>query len=107
MVKRVNFITIFVTAPVKSVDIIIDKVLSLKLVACVNVIKNIKSVYFWQGKRCSEKESLLIMKTKYELFSKTVKEIKKVHPYTVPEIICLPLLKGNKEYFNWIDEVTL
>jgi len=107
MVKRINFITIFVTAPNKSVEIIVDKVLSLKLVACVNVIKNINSVYFWQNKRCSDKESLLIMKTKLNLFKTIVKEIKKVHPYTVPEIICIPILNGNKEYFDWINKVTL
>lgn len=107
MVKRINFGIIFVTAPKKSVDVIIDKVLSLKLVACVNVINNISSTYFWQGKRCRDKESLLIMKTKLSLFKKIVKEIKKVHPYNVAEIICLPILDGNKEYFDWINEVTL
>jgi len=106
MVKRINFITVFVTAPNKNVDVIVDKVLSLKLVACVNVIKDIKSEYFWQGKRCSDKESLLIMKTKLKLFDKIVEEIKKVHPYTVPEIICLPIINGNKEYLDWIKKVT-
>ncbi len=106
MVERINYIIVFVTVPKKSFDVIVDKVLSLKLVACVNVIKNIKSFYFWQEKLCKDNEILLIMKTKRSLFKRLEKEIKKVHPYSVAEIIAIPIFFGSKEYLNWISKVT-
>jgi periplasmic divalent cation tolerance protein len=35
-----------------------------------------------------------------------IKEVKKLHSYSVPEIISLPLEEGNKDYLSWITEST-
>ena len=53
-----------------------------------------------------EEETLMIMKTKISLYKRGEEEIKKIHKYEVPEIICLPLKDGSSEYLNWIDEQT-
>jgi periplasmic divalent cation tolerance protein len=54
-----------------------------------------------------EKEVLLIVKSREELFEEhLVPAIKAVHPYDVPEIIALPIIMGSKDYLNWIEEVT-
>jgi periplasmic divalent cation tolerance protein len=29
--------------------------------------------------------------------------IKSQHPYETPEIIAVPIVKGSKEYLNWLD----
>jgi len=31
--------------------------------------------------------------------------VKSAHSYSVPEIIALPIIGGNEDYLNWIDEV--
>ncbi|MCS7152065.1 MAG: divalent-cation tolerance protein CutA [Endomicrobia bacterium] len=100
-----KYIIVFVTVPAKNYKKVVNHVLNKKLVACVNVIKDIQSFYWWEEKICSDKESLLIMKTTSDKFSVLVGEIKKVHPYKVPEIISLDIFKGNKEYLSWINEV--
>jgi periplasmic divalent cation tolerance protein len=41
------------------------------------------------------------------LFKKLLQEIKKVHPYKVPEVISVDIKNGNKEYLDWINSVTL
>lgn len=101
-----KYIIILITSPKKKAKDIIEYLLKQKLIACGNIIEKINSLYWWEGKICKDEESLLILKTKKVLFNKVVKEVKKVHPYKVPEIISLNLSNGNKEYLNWINEVT-
>lgn len=78
-----------------------------KLIACCTIIENAESLYCWDAKLNDEKEVLMIMKTKTELFGKVEEQIKKLHSYEVPEIICTPVIAGNKEYLNWIEEQTI
>lgn len=75
-----------------------------KLIACCNIVPNITSVYEWKNELCIDEEYLLIMKTKEELFKKVEEEIKKLHKYETPEIICIPIKNGSKGYLNWINE---
>jgi len=76
-----------------------------RLAACVNIIDKIRSIYLWQGKIEDDTESLLIIKTDSKKFEELKKAIKEIHPYTVPEIIALPIVEGIDLYLNWIDEV--
>lgn len=77
-----------------------------KLAACVNIIEKISSLFWWQGKVDSNKEALLIVKTKRKLVNKLIKKVKSLHSYEVPEIIALPIVAGNKKYLRWINEST-
>lgn len=74
-----------------------------KLIACCSIIPKVYSIYNWENSLCEENEYLMIMKSKTELYSKIEKEIKKLHSYEVPEIICIPINTGSREYLNWID----
>ena len=79
--------------------------LSKKLVACVQ-IGEIQSLYHWKGQLENEHEYVLTMKSKETLYNEIEKTIKANHSYEVAEIVALPILKGSKEYFSWIDETT-
>lgn len=98
---------IFVTCPDrKSANKIADALLKKKLIVCANIVSNVKSKYWWKGKIESSDETMLIMKTKRKLFSTAKKEIKSLHPYDVPEIICVRIAEGSKDYLNWIGSMT-
>jgi len=75
-----------------------------KFAACVNILSNVKSYFWWEGKVDSAEEYLLIIKTKPEKMERLISRVKEIHSYTVPEIISLPILEGNKEYLTWIEE---
>jgi len=83
-----------------------DSLIDEKLVACVNVIKDLTSVYFWEGKK-EGREVLLMMKTRQSLLPALEKAVIAQHPYEFPEFIALPIIYGNAHYLKWVDEVTL
>lgn len=79
---------------------------SEKLAACVNIIRNIRSIYAWQGKVCDDAEVLMIVKTQKSLFSRLKDRVKGLHSYNVPEIIAMPIVDGSEDYLKWVREST-
>lgn len=98
-------VVVFITVPnITQAKKIIDLLLTKKLAACVNIVNKVESFFWWQGKIDKAKELLLIVKTDKKLINKLIKAVRSKHPYSVPEIIALPIIAGNKDYLNWIDE---
>ncbi|NWF93450.1 MAG: divalent-cation tolerance protein CutA [Syntrophaceae bacterium] len=77
-----------------------------RLAACVNLLPPVRSIYRWEGRVCDEKEWLLIIKTEKQRFVELEKKVKSLHSYSVPEIICLPIVEGSPPYLNWLEEMT-
>jgi len=77
-----------------------------QLVACVNIIPNIESVYRWEGKIDSDNEVAILAKTTDENIKKTIQRIKTLHTYELPDIIVLPIVGGFKEYLDYIHNET-
>jgi periplasmic divalent cation tolerance protein len=77
-----------------------------RLAACVTVSAASRSFYRWQGKIAQETEFMLYIKTKASLYTELEARIKSLHPYSVPEIIALPLDRGSNEYLRWLDQET-
>jgi len=75
-----------------------------KLSACTQIIGPIISVYRWKGKMEKSQEWLCVVKTKKNLYKTIEKAIKNIHPYELPEIIAVPIIEGNKDYFQWMDK---
>jgi len=100
-------LVVYITAPNEEEAAKIAKILvEERLAGCVNIIKDIRSIYSWQGKLEDEKEVLMIVKTRLELFSALTSKVKELHSYTVPEIIAMPIADGSKEYIKWLKEAT-
>ena len=78
--------------------------LDQRLIACANLIPVVRSMYRWKGKIADEKECLLILKSSREHFPALRIEVEKLHSYSVPEVIALPIIDGAPNYLNWIGE---
>jgi len=77
-----------------------------QLVACVNILEGMTSMYWWQGKVEEEQEVILIAKTQSSLFEKVNEKVLELHSYEVPCVIAFPIVAGNNEYLDWITDST-
>ena len=79
--------------------------LANKLAACIQVA-GITSHFVWEGKRTTEEERLLLIKTRLALYPKVEAAILALHKYEVPEVTCVALRGGSPSYLGWIANVT-
>jgi periplasmic divalent cation tolerance protein len=77
-----------------------------RLAACVQIAGPIASVYRWKGKVEQAREWLCIIKSREALYRKIEAEIKRLHPYDVPEIIAIPICKASGDYICWLEQAT-
>jgi periplasmic divalent cation tolerance protein len=80
------------------------RLVETRLAACVNVLSALESIYRWEGKIEKQSEVLLVAKTTRALFVPLRHEVLKLHSYTNPEIICLPILDAAPDYLQWLAE---
>jgi periplasmic divalent cation tolerance protein len=73
-----------------------------RLAACVNITTPVESIYRWQGKVSKSREYLLIIKSTRNLFDELRSAVARIHSYTTPEIISLPITDGSADYLQWI-----
>ncbi len=75
-----------------------------KLVACVNIVGPIESIYRWKGEVENTQEFMLLMKTESDRFDRIREAVKSLHSYEVPEVIQIPIENGWPAYLEWISE---
>jgi periplasmic divalent cation tolerance protein len=97
-------IVVFITAPNEDEAAKIAQALvEQKLAGCVNIVRNIRSIYPWQGNIEDDTEVLMIAKSHKKLFNALGKKVKELHSYSVPEIIAMPIAEGSKDYLQWLN----
>lgn len=105
--EETKHVAVFITVPTREEAArIAEALVSEKLVACVNQIEGISSIFWWEGKIQRETEVLLMAKTASKCVVPVIKRVKELHSYTTPEVIVLPIRDGNPDYLKWIDEST-
>jgi periplasmic divalent cation tolerance protein len=75
-----------------------------KLAACVNITQHVESIYRWEGKISNDREHLLFIKSTRALFPEIKTAISRLHSYHTPEIICLPIIEGSRNYLQWVGD---
>jgi periplasmic divalent cation tolerance protein len=102
-----DFVVVLVTVPTHEVAASLAKTLvEEKLVACVNILPGVRSIYSWKGTVCDDAELLCVLKTRRALFSTVRERVIALHPYELPEVIALPLTLGHEPYLNWLQNET-
>jgi periplasmic divalent cation tolerance protein len=94
------------TVPLEKAADLAQIIVKERSAACVNIIRNVESYYWWEGKIDCEREALLIIKTQGILYGKVKQLIEANHPYTVPEIVGVPINSINDSYKAWLIEET-
>src|SRR5512138_1458287 len=103
MKKANNFFVAMVTAPdLGTARKLAGVVLRQRKAACVNLVPQIESHYWWQGKLEQGGEVLMIFKTTAKCLPDLEETILKHHPYDTPEIITFRLESGTGRYLSWV-----
>jgi periplasmic divalent cation tolerance protein len=72
------------------------------LVACVNVLSGMTSIYRWEGKIERGHEVVLLAKTTLARTPAAIERVTSLHSYQVPCVVALPITEGNPEYLAWV-----
>jgi len=73
-----------------------------QLVACVNIIDQVRSVYRWQGEIQEDAEKLLVIKTLPDKLEELTERLHAIHPYDVPEFVVIESHSVSKKYGKWL-----
>ncbi len=102
-----EYIVILVTASTaKEAETIAEDLVASRLAACGNIIPGIRSIFHWKDEVQKEEETLLVLKSRADLFDRIEQRVRELHSYEVPEIIALPILRGSPPYLAWLSEET-
>ncbi len=103
MKVKKNFVVALVTAPdLKTARKLARAVLTERLAACVNIVSNLESHYWWDGKVQNEGEVLLLIKSSTGCLAALEERILSLHPYDTPEFVVLRINQGNRRYLDWL-----
>lgn len=106
--EKSKFSVVLVTVPdAKLAESLAEGLVKGKLAACVNVIPNLTSHYYWEGKLHKDPELLLVIKTRSAVLPDLIGFVKENHGAKVPEIISLPIAEGYQPYLDWIGANTV
>ena len=76
------------------------------LAACVNILPGMTSIYIWEGRRQRDSEAAMLIKTRTGLADTAIAEARKLHPYSNPAFVVLPVDGGSADFLRWIMEQT-
>jgi periplasmic divalent cation tolerance protein len=81
---------------------IAQRLVESQLVACVNILPGVRSVFRWKGKVQHEGELLLMVKTLKENFERVRQVIKELNTYELPEILAFPASHVDEAFAAWV-----
>ncbi len=101
--RKVAALLVLVTAGDEEVaESIASALVDERLAACVNIVRNVRSVYRWKGNVEKDDELLLLIKTTQDRFEYLKRKVLELHTYDVPEVIALSIDEGHAPYLEWL-----
>ena len=85
-----------------------EALVARRLAACANVLGECTSIYRWKGAVEKSAEVPVLIKARAERYDELEAAIRELHPYELPEIVAVPVLRGLDDYLQWVaDETTI
>ena len=81
-----------------------NQLVSERFAACANIFASVESIYRWKGTIESGNETFVVFKLSEDRQSAFQDKLRSLHPYDVPEIICVPVVGGLPEYLQWVTD---
>ena len=81
---------------------IAEMLVNTKLAGCVQVLPEMRSIYFWKGEVQRDCEVPILAKTVASKFSDLEREVRAIHSYETPEIISIAIDDASEPYLKWL-----
>ncbi len=78
------------------------RLLEGRLIACIQILGPIQSLYWWKDKLEQTDEWLAVMKSRKSLYGRIEEEIRRLHTYEVPEIVAWEADRVLPSYGEWL-----
>lgn len=102
-----DFALVYITCPDPDVaNELARGAVQSRLAACANIIPGMISIYEWNSMLKTDLETILMLKTRSNMFELLTSWVVEHHPYTVPCVLQIPILDGNDTYLKWLTEQT-
>lgn len=88
----------------EAADRIAHTLIEEKFAACANIIPTVHSIYRWKDKVETAGEVIVFFKTTLDRQAAFQEKLRSLHPYEVPEIICVNIDIGSPDYLRWVIE---
>jgi len=85
-----------------SAQALAEHLIAERLAACVSILAPCRSVYRWQGKLEVANEIQVLIKSTSARYAELEAAIRVRHPYTLPEIMAIPVAAGLPDYLTWV-----
>jgi periplasmic divalent cation tolerance protein len=85
---------------------LVRKLLEERRIACGNLVPGVTSLYRWEGSISSDSEVLVLMKVRVSRVGEVFGRITELHPYTIPELLELPVSGVSLAYRQWVMQST-
>ncbi|MFL6229933.1 MAG: divalent-cation tolerance protein CutA [Pyrinomonadaceae bacterium] len=96
-------VVVLITAPNREEAArLAEMLVGARLAACVQILPQMESVYWWDGAVRREPEHLLLVKTTAGRFAALEREVRPLHSYETPEIVALPVTQVSAPYLEWL-----
>ncbi len=102
-----DYVIVLTTLPAAAdCDAFAESLVAQHLAACVNVLPEMQSFYWWKDKVEKDRERQVLVKTTAVKLDDLQARICEMHPYEVPEIVVLRVDGGDEAYLNWLGQAT-
>ena len=99
-----SILVVLCTCPHEVAPALARQLVEARLAACVNLLPQVQSIYRWQDQVQQDSEELLLIKTTAEGYPRLEQHLGEHHPYSVPEVLAIPVSLGLETYLQWVEE---
>ncbi len=97
---------VLVTVPPRRARALARALVERRVAACANLVPGVRSVYRWKGAVEEARETLLVLKTTAARVAALEAAVRELHPYSVPEVVSLPVDHALAAYAGWVGTET-
>ena len=102
-----DYVIVLTTLPASADGVAFARTLVAEhLAACVNVLPDMHSFYWWNDKVEQDRERQIVIKTTGTRLDELQSRICELHPYEVPELLVVRVDGGDEAYLNWMSQAT-